>query len=306
MTNHIDESRSQISSFVKNGFVKVDGKIVTKPGYKLKQNQKVECEFPTTVESKSDYAVDFDIEVLYEDEHLMVINKPTGITVHSAPSVKEATVVDWLKKQGVSLSTISGEERHGIVHRLDKGTTGAMVVAKTNEAHKELSKQLQDKSMGRYYLAVVVPPLKEDTVIEKPIARNPNNRLKMSCVSGGKEAKTAFKILANSHDEKMQLVACKLFTGRTHQIRVHLETINRHIAGDELYGGSSKGKIKSEHILLHAYIIYFIHPATGKKVFFKANLDKIFKKFLEDNFDMEMVDEILQADNITGSFDSFV
>ena len=283
--------------------VKIDENIITKPGFKLKENQVVEFEFLELKEENKEFDIDFDIEIVYEDEHILVINKPSGVTVHKAPSVKEATLVDWLKKKGVSLSTISGEERHGIVHRLDKGTTGAMVIAKTNEAHKELSKQLQDKSMGRYYLAVILPPLKDDIVIDKPIGRNPKNRLKMACINNGKDAKTAFKVLAYSNDEKLQLISAKLFSGRTHQIRAHLESINRHILGDELYGIGLKHKIKSEHILLHAYIIYFLHPISGKIVTFKANLDKIFKNFLDKNFKMEMVNEVLEENYIVNSFD---
>jgi len=181
--------------------------------------------------------------------------------------VKEATLVDWLKSKNIKLSTISGEERHGIVHRIDKETSGALVVAKTNEAHQFLSEQLSNKSMGRYYLAIIDLPLKENCEIDRAIGRNPKNRLK-NCVinSGGRSAKTQFLKLCN--DETEELIACKLFTGRTHQIRVHLASINRHIIGDELYGA----KESSDRIMLHAYILYLIHPKTKKLMQFKASL----------------------------------
>ncbi|RLC45533.1 MAG: RluA family pseudouridine synthase, partial [Candidatus Cloacimonadota bacterium] len=262
LATQIGQTRSQIAQLIKQNCVWVDGKKVPRPGVKLKLNQTVKVEFPEAKVEKA-LEVDFDVEILYEDDDVLVINKPSGVTVHPAPSVKEATLVDWLKHKGIRLSTISGEERHGIVHRLDKGTSGTMVVAKNNKAHEFLSEQLQDKSMGRYYIAVVSPPLKDDiTVVESNIGRSANNRLKMACgLAHGKYAKTMFKQLALSNDERNQLIACKLFTGRTHQIRVHLESMNRHIIGDHIYALNPKAE-KAQRILLHAYIIYFIHPTT--------------------------------------------
>ena len=196
LTLHIDASRNQIEQLIKKDFVKVDGKIIAKPGIKLKPNQEVEVNFPEAVfedvkdeEFIKESLKDKNIEIIYEDDYILVVNKPYNLTVHDAPSVKDATLVDWLKLKNISLSTISGEERHGIVHRLDKGTSGVMVVAKTNEAHVNLSKQLEDKSMGRYYLAILDLPLKDNIIIEKPIARNPNNRLKMAIVENGEKCK---------------------------------------------------------------------------------------------------------------------
>jgi len=302
LTDKIGQSRSQISNLIKCNCVFVDDKIVSRPGIKLKIGQTIRVEFPE-VQSKKALEVDFDVEVLYEDEDILVINKPSGVTVHPAPSVKEATLVDWLKHKGIRLSTISGEERHGIVHRLDKGTSGAMVVAKNNEAHEFLSKQLQDKSMGRYYLAVITPPLKDDlTTIESNIGRSSRNRLKMaSGLEHGKYAKTVFKSLALSSDENTQLIACKLFTGRTHQIRVHLESINRHIIGDHIYATSPKAQ-KSERILLHAYIIYFIHPRTKERVSFVANMDEIMKDKLDKKFNKEQLNDVTETSYIMHSF----
>jgi len=302
LTTQIGQTRSQIASLIKHECVFVDGKKVARPGVKLKTGQKVLVEFPEAKKEKA-LDVDFDVAVLYEDDDVLVINKPSGVTVHPAPSVKEATLVDWLKHKGVRLSTISGEERHGIVHRLDKGTSGTMVVAKNNEAHEFLSKQLQDKSMGRYYIAVVTPPLKEDiTVIESNIGRSSHNRLKMACgLEHGKYAKTMFKHLALSDDEKTQLIACKLFTGRTHQIRVHLESMNRHILGDHIYGLSPKVE-KTERILLHAYLIYFIHPTTKEKLFFKADFDNTMNDIIRKKFDREILNEVIDTEYIMHSF----
>jgi len=298
----IGQTRSQVAQLIKQEAVTIDGKKVSRPGIKLKKGQDITVIFPEAKESQAK-EVDFDVEILYEDEDLLVINKPSGVTVHPAPSVKEATLVDWLKHKGIRLSTISGEERHGIVHRLDKGTSGTMVVAKNNEAHEFLSKQLQDKSMGRYYLAVVTPPLKDDvTIVESNIGRSSHNRLKMACgLEHGKYAKTMFKHLALSSDEKVQLIACKLFTGRTHQIRVHLESLNRHILGDHIYALNPKQE-KAERILLHAYLIYFIHPRTREKLYFKANFDTVMNEKINKKFEKEIINEVIDINYIMHSF----
>lgn len=297
----IGQTRSQVAQLIKKECVYIDNKLVPRAGVKLKVGQEVRVEFPKA-KIKEALEIDFDVEVLFEDDDVLVINKPTGLTVHPAPSVKEATLVEWLKHKGIRLSTISGEERHGIVHRLDKGTTGVMVVAKNNEAHHFLSEQLQDKSMGRYYIAVIEPPLKDDmTIIEAPIKRSSSNRLKMGCENGGKDAKTAFSFLALSEDETNQLIACKLFTGRTHQIRVHLETKSRHIIGDHLYGNTQKND-KSERILLHAYEIHFIHPTTKKLVTFVAPLEQSMKDYIGEKFNMERIDEVVNPKFIINSF----
>jgi 23S rRNA pseudouridine1911/1915/1917 synthase len=303
LSKEIGQTRSQIAQLIKKDCVFVDDKKVTRPGVKLKIDQNIKVEFPYPKKEKA-LDVDFDVEILYEDDDVLVINKPSGITVHPAPSVKDVTLVDWLKYKGISLSTISGEERHGIVHRLDKGTSGTMVIAKNNEAHQFLSQQLQDKSMGRYYLAIVNPPLKETlTTIEKNIGRSSHNRLKMACVDSGKYAKTEFSALALSNDETTQLLACKLFTGRTHQIRVHLESLNRHIIGDHIYAIAPKQE-KSERVLLHAYIIYFIHPTTKEKLSFVAKFDENMKQYIDKKFNSEQINEIMEPSYIFDNFNT--
>jgi len=296
----LETTRNQVLSLIKDGCVSVDNKVVTKTGLKLKVDQKVHIDFPEAVVTEP-LEIDFDVEILYEDDDLLVINKPKGLTVHPAPSVKEATLVDWLKHKGIRLSTISGEERHGIVHRLDKGTTGVMVVAKNNEAHEALSLQLQDRTMGRFYLAIINIPLKENIIIDKPIGRNATNRLKMAVVEGGKDSKTEFTKLYPSKDEKTELIACKLYSGRTHQIRVHLESIGRDIMGDHLYGFKSK-EDKINEIFLHAYILYFVHPTSGKKMEFIAPIQKGMKNYLNENFDMEFINEATDPTDFSRHF----
>ncbi|MCG3664269.1 RluA family pseudouridine synthase [Aliarcobacter butzleri] len=308
LAQNIDASRNQIEQLIKKEFVKVDGKITNKTGLKLKENQNVEVFFPETQLNKrkdeeflKNSLEDKEVEIIYEDDYILVLNKPYNLTVHDAPSVKDATLVDWLKLKNISLSTISGEERHGIVHRLDKGTSGVMVIAKTNEAHLNLSKQLEDKSMGRYYLAILDLALKENVIIEKPIGRNPNNRLKMSIEENGRYAKSAFSKIALSDNEKFELIACKLYTGRTHQIRVHLSSINRHILGDNLYG--FKGELnKINRFLLHAYYLYLTHPVTNKQMCFKANLPEDIKNFLNTNFQKENINDKIDEKHIINSF----
>ena len=453
LSSQLGISRNQISNLIKSEAVRVDGAVQTKPGYKLSAGELVHIDYPAPApQQMSEERLNFDVEILYEDDDLLVVNKPAGLTVHPAASVKEPTLVDWLKSRGYLLSTLGGELRAGIVHRLDKLTSGALLVAKNNAAHTALSAQLSDKSMGRIYLALIDLPLKEPCVIERPIARNPANRLKMGIVPGGRSAKSAFyeilsgaeltelqnsaeksdeilgaddgaaagksasadkisamyaggdKILNANRDADMSkilatdvsvrgneilnadpaagtdeisttgasasknagmdeilndyagadnadeisnncmrsadkisiqsadkipssrtdnadkiltakmsadqtqtarlaenkflnfknpaqnyklpplslksfnLVAAKLFTGRTHQIRVHLSSINRHILGDHLYGFKSENA-KISRILLHAYLLYFIHPRSGKEVKICAGLPSEFLNF---------------------------
>lgn len=312
LASKIDASRNQIEQLIKKEYVKVDGKTVSKTGFKLKVNQEIEVFFPQAEINpvKDENFVkksleDKDVKIIYEDEHILVVNKPYNLTVHDAPSVKDATLVDWLKLKNISLSTISGEERHGIVHRLDKGTSGVMVIAKTNEAHTGLAKQLEDKTMGRYYLAIIDLPLKENIIIERPIGRNPNNRLKMSIEENGRYAKSAFSKIILSKNEKYELIAAKLFTGRTHQIRVHLSSINRHILGDNLYG--FKGELnKINRFYLHAYILYLTHPITNNKMSFKADLPSDINHFLNENFLVENLNDIIDENSIINSFNSFI
>ncbi len=292
LVQHLNQTRNQIAQLIDQDCVAVDNKATSKAGLKLKPGQEVRVTFPQP-KSTPPQAIDFEVEILFEDDHILVINKPSSLTVHPAPSVKEPTLVDWLKHKGIALSTLSGEERHGIVHRLDRGTSGAMVIAKNNEAHEALSLQLQDKTMGRYYLAAITPPLKETiTLINRPIGRSAHNRLKMAINENGKNAKTAFAKLLASHDESEELIACKLYTGRTHQIRVHLESISRHILGDHLYGTSPKSD-KMERIMLHAYNLYFIHPATRERVNFTAPLDSVMEYYLTKHFDSKELYELI-------------
>jgi len=302
LAQELDVSRNQVEKLVKDGLVSVNGKTVTKTSFKVTEGDEISYAFKEA-EKRVVPPIDFDVEILYEDDYLLVVNKPSGLVVHPAPSVKEPTLVDWLIHKGISLSTISGEERHGIVHRIDKGTTGALVVAKDNKTHEKLSEQLQDKSMGRYYLALIDCPLKDDIAIDKPIGRNPKNRLKMDVVQDGRNAKTAFtKLLSSKWD--VELIAAKLFTGRTHQIRVHLNTLGRHILGDDLYGFKTK-RDKISRVYLHAYLLYLVHPVTGEKMEFRAPLFDDMKLYLSKYFDQSEVDDKINPQTMGSLFNHF-
>ena len=299
LASMLDESRNQVEKLILEGLVSVNGKTIKKSSYKLSIDDIVEYRY-AQAKIKEAIEIDFDIEILYEDDDLMIINKPSGLVVHPAPSVKGATLVDWLVHRGVSLSTISGEERHGIVHRIDKETTGALVIAKNNDTHKALSEQLQDKSMGRYYLAIIDQPLKESRRVNRPIARNRNNRLKMSIEQDGRTAKTEFISIVPSR-LKSELIAAKLYTGRTHQIRVHLESIGRHILGDELYGYKSKSKNISR-VYLHAYMLYMTHPRTGEMLEVVAPLHSDMNDYLDKYFNQGEISEKIDNKVLKNSF----
>lgn len=299
----LSQSRNQVEKLIREGLVSVGEKIVLKPSYKLAIGCRVSYSFREAIK-REEVDIDFDVEVLYEDDDLLVVNKPSGLVVHPAPSVKEPTLVDWLVSRGISLSTISGEERHGIVHRIDKETTGALVVAKNNETHQALSLQLQEKSMGRYYLALIDCPLKENRRVDKPIARNSNNRLKMAVVESGREAKTDFVGLSTgTHD--FELISAKLYTGRTHQIRVHLESLGRHILGDELYGFKSK-KGKIPRVYLHAYMLYLVHPKSNQPLEIVAPLFDDMGDYMKKYFDKGDIDEKIKPAKLHEHFTSAI
>ncbi len=300
---NLKTSRSQVQELIKEHGVVVDGKKVFKSGLKLKGGETIEIKLPEP--KKADpKTIDFDIEIIYEDSDLLIINKPPHLIVHPAPSVKEPTLVDWLKFRGISLSTLSGQERHGIVHRIDKESSGALVIAKNNSTHQELSKQLENRSMGRYYLALIDLPLKENIIVDKAISRHPIKRVKMSTIDGKKEAKSAFCKLLKSKDEKIELIAAKLYTGRTHQIRVHLESLSRHILNDTTYGYKNKNSDNIGRVMLHAYIIYFKHPKTKKLIIKQAPLFEDFKDIIQKQFDKEKIYEKTLTDYIVNSFNN--
>ncbi|RDU71181.1 RluA family pseudouridine synthase [Helicobacter brantae] len=299
LCNALAQSKNQVNQAIKNGLVQINSKVCKKNGELLKVGDKVS--FTPLQKPKSECLCEFDyeIEVLYEDEEVLVLNKPPHLVVHSAPSVKEATLVDYLKAKGYQLSNLSGEERFGIVHRLDKDTSGAIAIAKSNQAHIALCKELKEKTMGRYYLALIDLPLKDRVEVECLMGRNPNNRLKMAKLPYGRYSKTTFIPLLGTSPS---LVVAKLDTGRTHQIRVHLETLSRHILGDKMYGKKDNSSLR---LMLHAYLMYFIHPISQKKILIQAPLFEDMLGFLKQNFSLEDIDEVISQEHILECFGDY-
>lgn len=294
-------ARNQAEQMISANLIKVDDKPASKCGLKVKADQTITVTMPEA-QKQEEKKCDFEIEILYEDDDILVLNKPPHLVVHPAPGTKDATLVDWLKAKSFSLSSLSGQERCGIVHRLDKETSGVMVVAKNNYAHSRLSSDLQKREIGRYYLAIIDLPLKDSAIVEKPLARNPNNRLKIGVVASGRHAKSAFLKIATDKNQKLELISAKLYTGRTHQIRAHLESISRHILGDGLYGFKSVS-LKIPRVFLHAYVLYLTHPKSGKSMRFVANLPNDMKEFIDEHFEQELFEKI-DPDNLSELFSS--
>lgn len=281
---YISENVEGVSrSFVKNLFdeekVKINGKVKS-ASYKLKEGDVIEFYIPEPEEIEA-VAEDIPLDVVYEDDQLLVINKPRGMVVHPAPGNNTGTLVNAvLYHCKGNLSGINGAIRPGIVHRIDKDTTGLLVVAKTNDAHLFLSDQLGDRSLSREYYALVHGNIKEDKgTIDAPIARSEADRKKMAVsYKNSREAVTDFFV-----EERFgiyTLVRCKLRTGRTHQIRVHMKHIGHPIVGDKAYG-VKKEEFNLTGQLLHAGKIGFIHPETKEKVYFTTPLPEDFKKVLD-------------------------
>lgn len=272
-----DITRSQIKKSISEGLTTVND-VVVKAGKTLKNGDVVEFEELqniTNIEPEN-----IPINIVYEDDDVVVINKPQGMTVHPAPGNYTGTLVNALLYHFKgNLSDAGGNIRPGIVHRIDKDTSGLLVVAKNNFAHVSLAKQLADKTCHRQYIALVEGVVKNDEgVIDAPIGRSKSDRKKMAVVGDGKSAITYYKVLERFND--YTLVQFNLKTGRTHQIRVHSKYIGHPIVGDKTYGFAHQ-KFNLDGQLLHAEELEFVHPRTGKLVKFRADLPDYFQKILK-------------------------
>lgn len=278
------QSRSYLQGLIEKGNVLVNNKII-KSNYKLKNFDEIVVTLPEPLELKVE-AEDIPLDIVYEDKDVIVVNKPQGMVVHPAPGNYSGTLVNALLHYCTDLSSINGVIRPGIVHRIDKDTTGILVVAKNDKAHNFLSDQLRDHSMKREYFALVEGRIKEDTgVIDKPLGRNKKDRLKIGIIPDGRRAVTHYEVLERFNSTT--LIKCVLETGRTHQIRVHMASIGHPLVGDPLYG-FKKQKYKLEGQMLHAKTLGFIHPSTKKYMEFTSELPKYFKELL-DKLEKEMI-----------------
>lgn len=271
-------SRSRIKNLIDDGFFKVNGKI-EKSSYKTKSGDVLTLEIPSAVSCVVE-AKDIPLDVVYQDDDLAVINKPQGLTVHAGSGTDDNTLVNALLFHLDSLSGINGVIRPGIVHRIDKNTSGLLVVAKNDKAHVALAKQLEDKTCRRVYVALLSGIVKDDSgIIDTYIGRDPNNRTKMAVVKSGREAITHYRVLER-YDKGYTLCEFSLKTGRTHQIRVHAKYIGHPVVGDPEYGYKNQ-KFKLNGQLLHAKKLSFIHPTTGEKMTFTAPLPDYFENVLK-------------------------
>ena len=273
-----DLSRSYIAKLIEEGKVLVNDK-QEKASYKVKENDDILL--MDIEDKKSDIKEeDIPLDVVYEDDDIMIINKVQGMVVHPANGHYSGTLVNALMYQADSLSSINGVVRPGIVHRIDKDTSGLICVAKNDNAHHCLADQLKDHTMSREYIALVRGVIKENSgTIDMPIGRDKKDRQKMGIDKEGKPATTHFQVLERFNDHT--LVKCQLVSGRTHQIRVHMSAIGHPVEGDPLYAGRNYDKLYKNGQLLTAYKLKLIHPSSKKEMVFEIDLPDYFKEVLD-------------------------
>lgn len=271
-------SRSQLGRWIDEGLVRVNDAPVSKAGHKLRAGDKVEWEAPE-LKALDVAAEAIQLDIVYEDADLLVINKPVGLVVHPGAGHASGTLVNALLHHCDDLSGIGGIERPGIVHRLDKDTSGLLAVAKHDRAHHALQAQLQSRRMKRCYYALAEQGFAQDEgVVEAPIGRHPVDRQRMAVVSDGRFARTHWRVVRRFGDYTW--LALELDTGRTHQIRVHLRHIHHPLVGDAVYGSKRRHPFKVERPLLHAYQLSFSHPRTEVALSFEAPLPADFAQVL--------------------------
>ena len=273
-----DISRSYIAKLIEEGKVLVNDK-QEKSSYKVKENDVI-CLLDFEDKKSDIKEEDIPLDVVYEDDDIMIINKVQGMVVHPANGHYSGTLVNALMHQADSLSSINGVIRPGIVHRIDKDTSGLICIAKNDNAHHFLADQLKDHTMSREYIALVRGVIKENSgTIDMPIGRDKKDRQKMGIDKEGKLATTHFQVLERFNDHT--LVKCQLVSGRTHQIRVHMSAINHPVEGDPLYAGRNYDKLYKNGQLLTAYKLKLIHPSSKKEMVFEIDLPDYFKEVLD-------------------------
>lgn len=274
-----DISRSKIQNFIKKGCIKINDAL-KKPSYILKENDKIDFEFPDSQEELEIKPQNIPLDIVYEDENMLVANKPSGMLTHPTALERESTLVNaLLYKYGNNLSDINGEFRRGILHRLDRNTSGLLMIAKNNKAHEFLAEQIKNHAVTKKYRAIVKGIIKEDEFeINSPIGRNPNQPHKMTIRDDGKPSKTIVQVLERFKEHTY--IELTLITGRTHQIRVHMKSINHPVYNDTLYG-AGQGKVKTEEQVLQSYFLRFTKPFGNEIIELQIEPDEKIQKVLK-------------------------
>ena len=265
-------SRARLQTLIRDGFITVNGKSA-RPRNAVRSGDVIEVREPEIEEIEAQ-PESIHLDVLFEDDDLLVLNKPAGLVVHPGAGHQQHTLVNALLAHCKNLSGIGGKQRPGIVHRLDKETSGAIVIAKNDATHRDLSAQFADRTTGKVYLALAAgAPPKSSGTIDAPIARHPVHRQRMSIARrGGRPAKTEYRVLGSNGD--VSLIECVIHSGRTHQIRVHLHHLGHPVLGDKLYGGKRAGNLSRQ--MLHAWKLSFRHPRTAEVLSFIAPIPQDF------------------------------
>ena len=269
-----DITRSRAGTLIKEGTAFLNGKAETKAGYALRLNDEIEFTIPEPVPAHVQ-AQDIPLRIVYQDDDLAVVYKPSGMVVHPAAGNPDGTMVNALLKHISGLSGIGGEIRPGIVHRIDKDTSGLLLVAKNDKTHVALAEKIAAHDIERAYRAIVIGRMKTDSgAVDGPIGRHPSDRKKMAIVPGGREARTYWRVLEEL--KGATYLECILTTGRTHQIRVHLSSIGHPVLGDPVYGPKKSPYPVEGGQLLHAFRLGFTHPVTGEKMLFEEEAEERF------------------------------
>lgn len=277
LNDFIARSRSQIQRWIEQGKVRVDGEIVTQKSKKVHTGQEIEIEVMVEEEEESGYRAEKgELEIIYQDEHLIAVNKPSGLIVHPTESIKKGTLVNRLLYRFPQLASVGKEYRAGLAHRLDKGTSGVLLVARTEDCLEHLKQQFRRREVQKTYRVIMSGELADETLrIQVPIGYNPRNRMLRKASPEGRYAESVFDREAAKN--QMSAVWCRPKTGRTHQIRVHAKYLGHPVVGDQKYGGD-----QANRLMLHSESIGFTHPNSEESVQFRANIPEEVEKLWDD------------------------
>ena len=276
---HTEFSRSRVSALMLEGAICVDGEVQVKPSFKVSEGQRIALSVPQT-RPVDILPQDIPLDILYQDADVVIVNKPCGMVVHPAAGNEDGTLVNALLYHVHDLSGIGGEMRPGIVHRLDKDTSGLILIAKNDRAHAALSEQFKARTMEKHYRAVAFGNFPEGSgLIDAPIARHPVDRKKMAIVPEGKPSQTEWKVMERL--KGATYLDVHLLTGRTHQIRVHMHSIGHPLLGDKIYAPNIRMSVHIPRLMLHAYSLAFTHPTTGERMTLCAPLPEKFEITLD-------------------------